>query len=69
VLDKVPQRLQPKAKRALHEIMNAATRGDAEVAITAFKAEYQAKYPKAVASLDRDQEKPDIPHYCFHFHE
>jgi putative transposase len=57
VLDKLPQRLQPKAKRALHEIMNAATRGDAEVAITAFTAEYQAKSPKAVASLDRDQEK------------
>ena len=27
VLDKLPKRLQPKAKRALHEIMNAATRG------------------------------------------
>ena len=52
-----PKRLQPKATRALHEIMKAATRGDAEVAITAFKAEYPAKYPKAVASRDRDQEK------------
>lgn len=57
VLDKLPKRLQPKAKRALREIMNAATRTDAEVAITAFTAEYQAKYPKAVASLARDQEK------------
>lgn len=57
VLDKLPKRLQPKAKRAWREIMNAATRADAEAAITAFTAEYQAKYPKAVASLDRDQEK------------
>ena len=57
VLDKLPKRLQPKVKRALREIMNAATRADAEVAITAFTAEYQATYPKAVASLDRDQEK------------
>ena len=57
VLDKWPKRLQPKATRALREIMNAATRADAEVAITAFTTEYQAKYPKAVASLDRDQEK------------
>ena len=57
VLDKWPKRLQPKAKRAWHEIMNAAMRGDAEAAITAFTAEYQAKYPKAVASLERDQEK------------
>ena len=45
------------ATRALHEIMNAATRGDAEAALTAFTAEYQAKYPKPVASLERDQEK------------
>jgi putative transposase len=57
VLDKLPKRLQPKATRALREIMNAATCADAEAAITAFTAEYQAKYPKAVASLDRDQEK------------
>lgn len=57
VLDKLPKRLQPKAKRALREIMNAATRADAEAAITTFTAEYQAKYPKAVASLDRDREK------------
>jgi putative transposase len=57
VLDKLPKRLQPKAKRALHEIMNAATRTDAEAAITAFAAEYEAKYPKAVASLQRNQEK------------
>jgi transposase-like protein len=57
VLDKLPQRLQPKAKRALHEIMNAPTRADAETAIVRFAAEYQAKYPKAVVSLERDREK------------
>jgi putative transposase len=57
VLDKLPQRLQPKAKRALDEIMQAATRADAETAITAFVGEYAPKYPKAVASLERDQEK------------
>ena len=55
VLDKLPQRLQPQAKRALHEIMNADTRANAERAITAFSGEYGAKYPKAVASLTRDQ--------------
>jgi len=57
VLDKLPQRLQPQAKRALHEIMNAATREQAETAITAFTTEYGAKYPKAVAALARDQEQ------------
>ena len=56
VLDKLPKRLQPKAKAALHEIMYAETREDAEQAITAFTAAYQAKYPKAVASLLRDRE-------------
>lgn len=55
VLDKLPKRLQPKAKQALHAIMNAPTRADAEAGIEAFAAEYDAKYPKAVASLRRDE--------------
>jgi transposase-like protein len=55
VLDKLPKRLQPKAKQALHAIMNASTRAEAEAGIEAFTAEYDAKYPKAVASLRRDQ--------------
>ena len=55
VLDKLPKRLQPKAKQALHAIMQAPTRADAEVGIDAFAHEYGAKYPKAVASLRRDQ--------------
>ncbi len=57
VLDKLPQRLQPKAKRALHEIMHASTRADANAALAAFATEYRAKYPKAVASLERAQDK------------
>ena len=56
VLDKLPKRLQAKAKRALHEIMKAESRELAEEGIDRFAAEYQAKYPKAVASLRRDQE-------------
>jgi transposase-like protein len=55
VLDKLPKRLQSKAKQALHAIMNAPTRAEAEAAIAGFVAEYDAKYPKAVASLRRDQ--------------
>lgn len=55
VLDKLPRRLQPKAKQALHAIMNAPTRAEAETGIAAFVTEYDAKYPKAVASLRRDQ--------------
>lgn len=57
VLDKLPQGLQAKAKRALHEIMNAETRDAAEKAADQFVADYGAKYPKAVDSLVRDREK------------
>lgn len=55
VLDKLPKRLQPKAKQALHAIMEAPTRPDAERGIAAFVDEFDAKYPKAVTSLQRDQ--------------
>lgn len=57
VLDKLPKRLQRAAKEALREIMNAPTRADAEAGIERFEAEYGAKYPKAVTSLRRDQDK------------
>jgi transposase-like protein len=55
VLDKLPKSLQPRAKRALHEIMNAETRAAAEQGIGRFATEYSAKYPKAVAALTTDQ--------------
>jgi transposase-like protein len=55
VLDKLPRRLQPKAKQVLHEIMYAESRQQAEEAIIGFEQDYGAKYPKAVASLREDQ--------------
>ena len=51
VLDKLPKRLQPRAKRALHEMMYAESRAECASARSRFEAEYQAKYPKAVESL------------------
>ena len=51
VLDKLPKRLRPRAKRALRKIMLAATRRDAETAIGSLVAEFEAKYPKATACL------------------
>ena len=57
VLDKLPKRLQGKAKRMLNEIMNAEKREDAEKEIERFAEEFEAKYPKSVASLRRDQDK------------
>ncbi len=55
VLDKLPKRLHSKAKAALHEIMRAETRKAAQQAVAQFEADYGAKYPKAVASLRRDE--------------
>jgi putative transposase len=54
VLDKLPTRLQPQAKRALHEMMYADTRTTCEQAIQRFAQNYEAKYPKAVKSLVTD---------------
>ena len=56
VLDKLPKRLQPKAKRALHEILAAETREQAEEQVDAFVAGYAAKYPKAAACLAADRD-------------
>jgi putative transposase len=57
VLDKLPKRLQPKAKDALREIREAPTREAATEEIKHFDEEFGAKYPKAVASLRRDEDK------------
>lgn len=57
VLDKLPQRLPPRAKRALHEMMYAERRSDCEAARVRFETEYQAKYPKAVESLTANWER------------
>lgn len=57
VLDKLPKRLQPKAKDHLHQIFQAETKEIAQEEVRRFVQEYDDKYPKAVASLLRDQEK------------
>jgi putative transposase len=43
ILDKLPRRLQPRVKVALHEVMYAETRAQAHEAIARFAAEYGAK--------------------------
>ncbi len=55
VLDKLPKRLQPKAKEMLHDIWQAATRADADKAFDLFVATYEAKYPKASECLRKDR--------------
>jgi len=56
VLDQLPQGLQPKAKRALREMMYAATRAEADELIDRFAAVYAPKYPKAAECLVSDRE-------------
>jgi transposase-like protein len=57
VLDKLPGRLQPRAKKQLHDIYQAETRESAEEELHAFVREYDDRYPKAVASLTADADK------------
>jgi transposase-like protein len=54
VLDSLPKRLQPRAKNLLHEMAEAPSRADARNALERFRVEFEAKYPKAVAKLDKD---------------
>ena len=55
VLNKVPKSVQPGMKAALREIYLAPTRAQAEVAVDLFADAYQARYPKAVECLRKDQ--------------
>jgi len=57
VLDKLPKRLQARAKEAVHEVMYAADRESAQEEIGRFSQEYGARYPKAVETLTKDQEQ------------
>ena len=51
VLDKLPKRLQPKAKELLHEMMRAETKAASEKERDLFEKLYAEKYPKAVDCL------------------
>ena len=57
VLDKLPKSLQPKAKAALHEMMNAPTKTACEKLVDAFVAQHEAKYPKAATALATESDK------------
>jgi transposase-like protein len=56
VLNKLPKRLQGKAKRALQDICMAETRSAAEAACGAFVHSYGVKYDKAVECLVKDRD-------------
>ncbi len=54
VLDKLPKRLQPKAKELLHEMMRAETKTASEKERDLFEKLYSEKYPKAVDCLTKN---------------
>ena len=57
VLDKLPKRMQPRAKSMLHEIMNAPDQKSAREEMAHFVQEYEARYPKAAECLTKDAEE------------
>jgi len=57
VLNCVPKSMRPKVKQALHEIWQAETRQDAYKAFDLFIETYEAKYPKATLTLQKDREE------------
>ncbi len=57
VLDKLPHGQQVSGKEMLHEIWMAATKEEALKAMGKFAATHQAKFPKAVECVLKDQEE------------
>jgi len=54
VLNKLPKKIQPKAKIKLQDIWKAETKKDAESAFSLFIKSYEQKYPKATQCLEKD---------------
>lgn len=57
VLEKLPQSMQGKAKRGLHDIYLAESRESAGKAFDKFVGLYRAKFPKAVDCLEKDRDE------------
>ena len=56
VLDKLPKKVQPHAKKLIHEMYMAKTKADALAAYDEFFKLYEAKYAKACACLAQDKD-------------
>ena len=57
VLDKLPKRVQPRAKTLLHDICMADTEENARRAFAHFCESYRDKYEKAVETLEKDRDE------------
>ena len=56
ILDKLPKSVQPYAKKLIHEMYMSPTKEKALEAYHRFLSEYEAKYPKATACLQKDKD-------------
>lgn len=56
ILDKLPKRLQGKAKRILRDAMNAETKDEANEHLDTFVATFSPKHDKAVKCLTKDRD-------------
>jgi putative transposase len=54
VLDKLPKRIQPRAKSLLHEMMRSETLSHANTAKETFIHEFHSKFPEAVQRVEKD---------------
>lgn len=57
ILNKLPKKVQPKAKEQIHNIWQAESKQDALDEYNLFVKQYSAKYPKAVETLTKDKER------------
>jgi len=57
VLDKLPESMQEKVKRSLHEIWMAESRKAAEKAFDLALSKYEAKYSRAMECLKKDRDE------------
>ena len=57
ILDKLPKRIQPRAKSLLHEMMKSERESDAVSVFKNFQQDFHKKYPKAVKCLVDDWDK------------
>jgi transposase-like protein len=56
ILDKMPKKVQGKAKSMIHEMYMSPTKSDAFEVYDLFLLDYKAKYPKACECLEKDKE-------------
>ena len=56
VLNKLPESMQAKAKNRIHDIWQAETCAEAEIAFDSFVEDFELKYPKAAECLIKDRD-------------